>query len=225
MKSVPNLISYLHDFVQNFSQFLAICFELFSFREFVYSEIADSGPHLSGAACRDGPAWQRAVAAWPPCTAPRRRRGLKPLSGQRAMCPDSRLAHAARLPTAPCLARAAAALTASRAPLSSRPPPCRPHRRPDRAVVPTASPTAPPSRPCHRPDHCVGRGQAGPRPVWPWAAHAGRASAVHAGRAPRGRGQHPHCASGPSAVSTQWHPVKFYYFLIYSIQCEFKKIV
>jgi hypothetical protein len=31
MKSVPNLISYLHDFFQNFSQSLAICFELFSF--------------------------------------------------------------------------------------------------------------------------------------------------------------------------------------------------
>jgi hypothetical protein len=29
-KSVPNLISYLHEFLQNFSQFLAIFFELFS---------------------------------------------------------------------------------------------------------------------------------------------------------------------------------------------------
>jgi hypothetical protein len=43
-KSVPNLIFYLHDFFQNFSQSLAICFELFSFGEFVYSEITDSGP-------------------------------------------------------------------------------------------------------------------------------------------------------------------------------------
>jgi hypothetical protein len=51
-KSVPNLIFYLHDFLQNFSQSLAICFEQFSFGEFVYSEIADSGPHLSAAARR-----------------------------------------------------------------------------------------------------------------------------------------------------------------------------
>jgi hypothetical protein len=29
MKSVPNLIYYLHEFVWNFSQFLAIYFELF----------------------------------------------------------------------------------------------------------------------------------------------------------------------------------------------------
>jgi hypothetical protein len=52
VKSVPNFISYLHEFLQNFSQSLAICFELFSFREFVYSKIADSGPHLSAAARR-----------------------------------------------------------------------------------------------------------------------------------------------------------------------------
>jgi hypothetical protein len=41
MKSVPNLISYLHEFVQHFSQFLAICFELFSFRVIFNSEITD----------------------------------------------------------------------------------------------------------------------------------------------------------------------------------------
>jgi hypothetical protein len=40
-KSVPNLISDLYEFFQNFSQSLAICFELFSFGEIVYSEIAD----------------------------------------------------------------------------------------------------------------------------------------------------------------------------------------
>jgi hypothetical protein len=39
MKSVPNLISYLHEFLQNFSQFLAICFELFSFGVIFNSEI------------------------------------------------------------------------------------------------------------------------------------------------------------------------------------------
>jgi hypothetical protein len=40
-KSVPNLISYLHEFFQNFSQSPAICFELISFGYFIYSEIAD----------------------------------------------------------------------------------------------------------------------------------------------------------------------------------------
>jgi hypothetical protein len=40
----------------------------------------------------------------------------------------------------------------------------------------------------------------------------------------RTRGPRPHCASGPSAVSAQWHPVKFYYFLIYSFQCKFKNL-
>jgi hypothetical protein len=40
-KSVPNLISYLHEFSKNFSQSLSICFELFSFGKIVYSEITD----------------------------------------------------------------------------------------------------------------------------------------------------------------------------------------
>jgi hypothetical protein len=41
MKSVPNLISYDHEFFQNFSQSLAICFELFSFGVIFDSEIAN----------------------------------------------------------------------------------------------------------------------------------------------------------------------------------------
>jgi hypothetical protein len=41
MKSVPNLISYLHEFFQNFSQYLAICFELFSFSVIFNLEITD----------------------------------------------------------------------------------------------------------------------------------------------------------------------------------------
>jgi hypothetical protein len=41
MKSVPNLIFYLPKFFGNFSQFLAICFELFSFGVNLNSEIAD----------------------------------------------------------------------------------------------------------------------------------------------------------------------------------------
>jgi hypothetical protein len=40
-KSVPNLISYLHEFFQNFSQSPAICFELISFGVIFNSEIAD----------------------------------------------------------------------------------------------------------------------------------------------------------------------------------------
>jgi hypothetical protein len=66
MKSVPNLISYLHEFFQNFSQSLAICFELFNL------EIADER----------APTVRR--------RAPRRRHGLKPLLGQRVARPDSR---------------------------------------------------------------------------------------------------------------------------------------
>jgi hypothetical protein len=41
MKSVPNLISYLHEFSWNFSQFLAVCFELLSLRSVFILEIAD----------------------------------------------------------------------------------------------------------------------------------------------------------------------------------------
>jgi hypothetical protein len=41
MKSVPNLISYLHEFFQNFYQFLTICFELFSFGVIFNLEITD----------------------------------------------------------------------------------------------------------------------------------------------------------------------------------------
>jgi hypothetical protein len=40
-KSVQNLISYLHDFFQNFSQSPAIYFELISFRVNFNSEITD----------------------------------------------------------------------------------------------------------------------------------------------------------------------------------------
>jgi hypothetical protein len=45
VKSVPNLISYLHEFFQNCSQSVDICFELFSFGEFVYSDIAAGVKH------------------------------------------------------------------------------------------------------------------------------------------------------------------------------------
>jgi hypothetical protein len=41
MKSVPNLIFYLHKFSRNFSQFLAIYFEVFSSGVIFNSENAD----------------------------------------------------------------------------------------------------------------------------------------------------------------------------------------
>jgi hypothetical protein len=133
IKSVPNLISYLHDFFQNLSQSLAICFELFSFGDIFNSEIADE---------RDPPVRRRAPRAGPHgsaplprgCHTPRRRRGLKPLSGQRAARPDSR----------PCSRRppsdsVAPRPTASPIAPSPGPPPCHPDRR--RAAA-TASLTA-----------------------------------------------------------------------------------
>jgi hypothetical protein len=150
-KNVPNLISYLHEFFQNFSQSLAICFELFflSGKLFIQKSLT-SGPHLSDAARRDGPARQRTVATWPPHAAPTprlkaavgtaRRASRQPPRPRRSP-PDSHLARVARLATAPRLAHAAAAPTASRAPPSSRPPPRRPRRCPDRFVDRAAVPT------------------------------------------------------------------------------------
>jgi hypothetical protein len=108
MKSVPNLISYLHDFFSNFSQFLAIYFELFSYESKFNSEIADMrGPHVS----RRFPRRVRlsdAVAAW----LPRHPRALRALSGPRASVPTAhpppllseprcRLTSRALVPTAP----------------------------------------------------------------------------------------------------------------------------
>jgi hypothetical protein len=60
MKSVPNIISYLHEFFQNSSQSLAICFELFSFGVIFNSEITDErappvrrrAPHRASVAAR-----------------------------------------------------------------------------------------------------------------------------------------------------------------------------
>jgi hypothetical protein len=67
MKSVPNLMSYLQKFSWNFSQFLAICFELFSSgANFYFRKSLTRGTQLSAAASRAGPACQRAVSAWLP---------------------------------------------------------------------------------------------------------------------------------------------------------------
>jgi hypothetical protein len=64
MKSVPNLISYLHEFFWNFSQFLAIYFERFSSGVILIRKTLTSVSQLSDAAVRAGPAWQHAVATW-----------------------------------------------------------------------------------------------------------------------------------------------------------------
>jgi hypothetical protein len=87
------------NFFQNFSQSLAICFELFYFREFVYSEIADSGPHLSAAALTP---WFKATVGTVRRASqqlPRLARAV-PDSRLAPLAPDRRLACAARLPTA-----------------------------------------------------------------------------------------------------------------------------
>jgi hypothetical protein len=127
VKSVPNLIFYLHDFFWNFSHFLAICFELFSFGMIFNSEIADSGTHLSDAA------QSRARAAAHRCHVAALRR-----------------ASHARLKAAVGTARRASRQPCPCARPNNTPPHAR-RRRPDRltraAVTPTASPTAPSSCP------------------------------------------------------------------------------
>jgi hypothetical protein len=144
MKSVPNLIFYLHKFFGNFSQFLAICFELFSFRVNLNSKIADErappvrrrAPYRACAAarrCRVA-ATCRAVA-----------RGLKPLPRQ------SRLARTTAAPTASHPPPDSAHLIAS---------PLAPPSRPPRSKA--ASPGPPPRRSpvavtLHRRPHTGGR--------------------------------------------------------------------
>jgi hypothetical protein len=50
VKSVPNLISYRHEFFQNFSQSLDICFEYFLSGKLFIQKSLTSGLHLSDAA-------------------------------------------------------------------------------------------------------------------------------------------------------------------------------
>jgi hypothetical protein len=71
MKTIPNSISYLHNFFWNFSQFLAIYFERFSSGVILIRKTLTSGSHMSDAAIRTRPTWQRAVKAWLPHAAPR----------------------------------------------------------------------------------------------------------------------------------------------------------
>jgi hypothetical protein len=211
-----------------------------------------SGPHLSDAARCARPARQRAAAAWLPRAAltPQHKAAVGTAHRASRLLPRSPAPVRQRVPlsvplpspTAPRLARAATAPTASCVPPSSRPPPrqlCRrPYRFADRAAVPTeASPIdvallgrfprtgAVPSQARRVAPPCaVLADRAGPRTLRrsrpSRAAPAPRMQAV-----PRvAAGRAAHCASGLSAVSAQWHPVKFYYFLIYSIHCKFKNL-
>jgi hypothetical protein len=135
-KSVPNLISYLHEFVQNFSQSPAIWFELISFGVIFNSEITDKRVPLVS---RRAPHRARA--------APTAR--VKALSGRRHV-PTTLLAPRSRPPprAARHLARAAVVLTAAspgqrRLARAARLPTASRRRR--LARPPVARHTAPPS--------------------------------------------------------------------------------
>jgi hypothetical protein len=96
MKSVPNLISYLHDFFWNFYQFLTIYFELFSSRSKFNSKITDMrGPPVIRRFPRRArlSVRRRHVAA-----APHRSRALRALSGPRAGVPTGRSSRAVASP-------------------------------------------------------------------------------------------------------------------------------
>jgi hypothetical protein len=97
-KSVSNLISYLHEFFQNFSPSLAICFELFSFGKLFIQKSLTAGPTCHTPRAVPGPHGSTPLLRGRHVL--RRCRGLKPLSGQRAARPDSCLASAAPRTTA-----------------------------------------------------------------------------------------------------------------------------
>jgi hypothetical protein len=121
MKSVPNLISYIHNFFWNFSQFLAIYFGRFLSRIILIQKTLTNGSHLSDAARYTGPAWQRAVAVWLPCAVPLQR--VKSAVGTARRLPDS------AVPTAP---PALSAPPRAASPRPSRQRSSRPRRRPVR---------------------------------------------------------------------------------------------
>jgi hypothetical protein len=160
MKSVPNLISYLHDFFQNFSQSLAICFEQFSFGVIFNSKITDSGPHMEGPALR-----ARASRA-----------RLKALSGQRATRPDSTPRARPTAPASPALSSPDSATPRARCRCSDRlarnavtrqhhashvspssRPPHRPRRHPDRSLAVDAAPPSAVPAPMSRRSSAVSR--------------------------------------------------------------------
>jgi hypothetical protein len=177
---------------------------------FLIQKSLTSGTHLSDVARHVGPARQRAIAAWLPRAA---RPDSRPRSRHRRpnRLADRAVARTAAVPPRPprsplAVRHAAVSVPVNRRSLSS---PVRRRRAvvgsPSSAVIePRRSRTVPPSRAAH----CAG---------WPsWAA-------LWAVR-PRGRGPRPRCATGLSVISAQWHPVKFYYFLIYSIHYKFKNL-
>jgi hypothetical protein len=203
-KSVPNLISYLHEFFQNFSQSPPIYFELISFGINFNSEITDKrAPLVSHRAPR-----RARTAAHRCCVAATRHADSAALSRCRDRAPHVPTASPAlraasrRVPTASpappnrCLARAAVVPTA-RAPTAAvrsrvawtaagRLAVARRRRR-------FAAVSAPVSRRSRRLP-CAG--------AEPWAV--GRADAAGVG--------HAHRASWPRAISAQLHPVNFINF-------------
>jgi hypothetical protein len=210
-KSVPNLISYLHEFFQNFSMSPAICFELISFRYFIKSEITD----------KRAPLVSRRAPLPHGRHAPRQRSGIKAAIGTARRASRQRRHFRPRAPTA------------SRRAHRFRPPPRSTRRRPDSLVV--AAVRAPPPRskrarlPRRRPPSLVAAGEPTPPPrrlrapaslavavqrrragPAPRTRAAGRTRALCAGAEPTPRATHVHCATGPSANSAQSTRVKFY---------------
>jgi hypothetical protein len=133
MKSVPNLIFYLHEFFWIFSQFLAIYFELFS------SGVIFKFENLS----RVGPTCQtpRAVAAWLPRAVPLARLKLAVETARRASRQPRPLADSLALrrrPQQPCPLAPSSRPPRSEA-TDAGPSPCRLTARPSpscRAAVP-----------------------------------------------------------------------------------------
>jgi hypothetical protein len=137
--------------------------------------------------------WGRMSAAKPPRAAPRlavrggtavapRHKGalcpIGPVSAR--LCPKSpRPAVQGRPSVAPLPMPLHAHLRVFPSPATAD---CRPLTRPSQAAPRVAVGRA--REPRQRREH-------GPRPTWPWAVR------------PRGRGPHPHCATGPIAVSAQ----------------------
>jgi hypothetical protein len=162
--SVPNLISYLHEFFQNFYQSPTIYFELISFGVIFNPEIADKrAPLVSRRALRRA---SRPLARLP--TASRRR-------------PESRLASAAAAPTGRVRAPAVRAVP------SPLPPPRAPARRPSHHVTVSAPVSRRLPAVSVRPRRAVARRRAAPPRALPAEAvgrvAAGRVSAAHTSRA------------------------------------------
>jgi hypothetical protein len=194
MKSVPNLISYLHEFFQNFSQSLTIYFELFSSGVNFNSEITDErAPPVR----RRAPRWAHEAVRHCSVAATRRTSrqprpdsAVVPLAASRPpRARHRRLAPRACLPTE-CRAAAPTATPFSRPPRSEATDVVRRHaacrspidvtlRRRPRASeppIPRLSPVRHHRAAVGSPSSATAAHNVG-RPSW--AAHAGRASAAH----------------------------------------------